>query len=654
MALPACAARALGPPLQPEREAPARTTCPRRHSRVEAELAASRPGSVAASVRAGPPRGVSRGFNSQPLLDEPLKASSSLAGAARAPLFALLARGRRRRMHDLRRRWDLGSLCRALLTRGLAALGHSLKHVLGAIFSKIFGPLASVGNMDEKSNKLLLALVMLFLFAVIVLQYVCPGTECQLLRLQAFSSPMPDPYRSEDESSARFVPRYNFSRGDLLRKVDFDIKGDDLIVFLHIQKTGGTTFGRHLVRNIQLEQPCECRVGQKKCTCHRPGKRETWLFSRFSTGWSCGLHADWTELTSCVPAVVDSKRDARLRPSRWRIFQILDAASKDRRGSPNTNPGANSPSSTKARNTSKNGKNFHYITILRDPVSRYLSEWRHVQRGATWKASLHVCDGRPPTSEELPSCYTGDDWSGCPLKEFMDCPYNLANNRQVRMLSDLTLVGCYNLSVMPEKQRNKVLLESAKSNLKHMAFFGLTEFQRKTQYLFEKTFNMNFISPFTQYNTTRASSVEINEEIQKRIEGLNFLDMELYSYAKDLFLQRYQFMRQKEHQEARRKRQEQRKFLKGRFLQTHFQSQSQGQSQNLSQNPSQTPNLNASQNVTQNLIPNLIQNLTQSSGQNPSPKENRESQKQSPGQEQSDGNTSNGTHDYIGSVEKWR
>ncbi|XP_044767742.1 heparan-sulfate 6-O-sulfotransferase 2 isoform X1 [Neomonachus schauinslandi] len=650
MALPACAARALGPPLQPERGAPARTTCPRRHSRVEAELAASRPGAVAASVRAGPPRGVSRGFNSQPLLDEPLKASSSLAGAARTPLFALLPRGRRRRMHDLRRRWDLGSLCRALLTRGLAALGHSLKHVLGAIFSKIFGPLASVGNMDEKSNKLLLALVMLFLFAVIVLQYVCPGTECQLLRLQAFSSPMPDPYRSEDESSARFVPRYNFSRRDLLRKVDFDIKGDDLIVFLHIQKTGGTTFGRHLVRNIQLEQPCECRVGQKKCTCHRPGKRETWLFSRFSTGWSCGLHADWTELTSCVPAVVDGKRDARLRPSRWRIFQILDAASKDRRGSPNTNPGANSPSSTKARNASKSGKNFHYITILRDPVSRYLSEWRHVQRGATWKASLHVCDGRPPTSEELPSCYTGDDWSGCPLKEFMDCPYNLANNRQVRMLSDLTLVGCYNLSVMPEKQRNKVLLESAKSNLKHMAFFGLTEFQRKTQYLFEKTFNMNFISPFTQYNTTRASSVEINEEIQKRIEGLNFLDMELYSYAKDLFLQRYQFMRQKEHQEARQKRQEQRKFLKGRFLQTHFQSQGQSQSQSHRQNPSQNlsqnPNLNANQNVTQNLIQNLTQNSSQ--------KENRESHKQNPGQEQSDGSASNSTNDYIGSVEKWR
>ncbi|KAJ6653781.1 hypothetical protein lerEdw1_008711 [Lerista edwardsae] len=209
-------------------------------------------------------------------------------------------------------------------------------------------------------------------------------------------------------------------------------------------------------------------------------------------------------------------------------------------------------------------RNYYYITILRDPVSRYLSEWRHVQRGATWKASLHVCDGRSPTSEELPSCYSGDDWSGCSLPEFMGCPYNLANNRQVRMLADLSLVGCYNLSVMPEEPRNHVLLDSAKENLKRMAFFGLTEFQRKTQYLFEKTFSMSFISPFTQYNSTRASSVDIDGETQRRIEALNFLDMELYDYAKDLFLQRYQFTRQKEHQEARRKRQEQRRSWRAR------------------------------------------------------------------------------------------
>lgn len=74
------------PPLQPERGAPARTTCPRRHSRVEAELAASRPGISRRLSPRGPPRGVcladstpSRSWTS------PLKASS-LAGAARRPL----------------------------------------------------------------------------------------------------------------------------------------------------------------------------------------------------------------------------------------------------------------------------------------------------------------------------------------------------------------------------------------------------------------------------------------------------------------------------------------------------------------------------------------------------------------------------------------
>ncbi|XP_038015079.1 heparan-sulfate 6-O-sulfotransferase 3 isoform X2 [Motacilla alba alba] len=207
-------------------------------------------------------------------------------------------------------------------------------------------------------------------------------------------------------------------------------------------------------------------------------------------------------------------------------------------------------------------RNFYYITMLRDPVSRYLSEWKHVQRGATWKTSLHMCDGRSPTPDELPTCYEGDDWSGVSLQEFMDCSYNLASNRQVRMLADLSLVGCYNLTFMNESERNMILLQSAKNNLKNMAFFGLTEFQRKTQYLFERTFNLKFISPFTQFNVTRASNVDIGEDVRQRIEELNFLDMQLYEYAKDLFLQRFQYSKQEEHQKNRLKRREERRLLR--------------------------------------------------------------------------------------------
>ncbi|MCI4377897.1 hypothetical protein PGIGA_G00208990 [Pangasianodon gigas] len=205
------------------------------------------------------------------------------------------------------------------------------------------------------------------------------------------------------------------------------------------------------------------------------------------------------------------------------------------------------------RLASSSGWKFYYITLLRDPVSRYLSEWRHVQRGATWKTSLHMCDGRTPTPEELPPCYEGTDWSGCTLQQFMECPYNLANNRQVRMLADLSLVGCYNMSFIPEKKRAQILLESAKKNLRDMAFFGLTEFQRKTQYLFERTFHLKFIRPFVQYNSTRAAGVDLDNDTIQRIEELNELDVQLYDYARDLFQQRYMYKRQLERREQRLK-----------------------------------------------------------------------------------------------------
>ncbi|XP_037552647.1 heparan-sulfate 6-O-sulfotransferase 3-B [Nematolebias whitei] len=371
--------------------------------------------------------------------------------------------------------------------------------------------------MEEKLHRLLLVPLAAVLCLMLGYQYVCPAGTCRedrrLLRARAPGFGSTEPGADDDELPSS---RFNFTERDLDRQVRFDIRGDDVMVFLHIQKTGGTTFGRHLVRNIQLERPCDCASGGRRCACLRPGRPESWLFSRFSTGWSCGLHADWTELTSCVPAVMDRKERRRSR------------------------------------------KSFYYISMLRDPVSRYLSEWKHVQRGATWKTALHMCDGRPPTQDELPACYSGDDWTGVLLADFMNCPSNLANNRQVRMLADLSLVGCYNMSSMSELERGRVLLASAKANLRNMAFFGLTEFQRKTQYLFERTFGLRFIRAFTQINSTRAASVGISEKVRWRIEGLNALDVELYEYAKELFLRRYQYNRQKQHQEERMRRRQER------------------------------------------------------------------------------------------------
>ena len=88
---------------------------------------------------------------------------------------------------------------------------------------------------------------------------------------------------------------------------------------------------------------------------------------------------------------------------------------------------------------------------------------------------------------QVPKCYkeTQDEsgewgnWQGVSLKEFMACETNLAVNRQTRMLADLDLVDCYNTSTMSLAKREAIMVASAKTNLERMAYFGLTEEQRR-------------------------------------------------------------------------------------------------------------------------------------------------------------------------------
>jgi len=50
---------------------------------------------------------------------------------------------------------------------------------------------------------------------------------------------------------------------------------------------------------------------------------------------------------------------------------------------------------------------YLYFTILRDPVQRYISEWKHVQRGSTWISAKLMCNGRQATLQEVPFCFKG-------------------------------------------------------------------------------------------------------------------------------------------------------------------------------------------------------------------------------------------------------
>jgi hypothetical protein len=137
------------------------------------------------------------------------------------------------------------------------------------------------------------------------------------------------------------------------------------------------------------------------------------------------------------------------------------------------------------------------------------------------------------------SYFVGTDWTGVSLEEFMSCPHNLANNRQTRMLANLTLVGCYDRSVMPNSdERDRVLLHSAMDNLRQMAFFGLTEHQSEMRYLFERTFGIHFRRDFSQFTDTHASKIELTASQLEVLQSLNRLDIELYRFASELFAAR--------------------------------------------------------------------------------------------------------------------
>ena len=330
----------------------------------------------------------------------------------------------------------------------------------------------------------------------------------------------------------------DMSMAVFLLDTPFDFERDDLLIYLHMQKTGGTTFGRHMTDNLGK---CLKIKGYKRRDCERnltvqsisngeislrspKDVQDPWILSRLSTGWTCGLHADYTELKNCI----NSKLTSMVGPDRSQSLRK------------------------------------HLVTNLRNPEDRYVSEWRHVYRGATWKQSILNCNNIPFHDR----CFYGrcflDDWKNVSLAEFNTCPYNLASNRQTRMLADLESSGidCYN-NIFPINLESahyhrsmEKLLKSAKYNLANkVSYFMLLEYQRLSQYLFEKTFGVAFKTSFIKKEKTRADEYlrgdpdseygtekKLTDQEILQIQELNQYDIELYQYATKLFFQRLKFI----------------------------------------------------------------------------------------------------------------
>jgi hypothetical protein len=308
--------------------------------------------------------------------------------------------------------------------------------------------------------------------------------------------------------------------------INFDVS-KDWLVFFHIQKTSGSDFDHKLLENLLVFNKTEkrreyrwrkaCNAFLKKSTideknhhfrtykCQRSKRSNTsWILSHSTEfGWhTCGLHADLDDLKACV-----------------------------------------------VHNFQKSDGIFHYLTMLREPRSRFLSEWIHIkQTGSMWifemdaKTSNQLC-----SNNFFRKCTTANrtDWSRVTLSEFISCEYNLAFNRQARMLAnyDKSFYLCgYLQNRNKNASLNDELFERAKRSLHSLSFFGLTEHQYQSMALFRRTFGDMFKFEKDVWNVKMNSGDRISNVLDKttlkKIEEINSVDMKLYKYAVKLFFKR--------------------------------------------------------------------------------------------------------------------
>ncbi len=118
----------------------------------------------------------------------------------------------------------------------------------------------------------------------------------------------------------------SFRKNQQQRRIPVDVAGEDVIVVLHIPKTSGKYLTKKLVLDLQVPQAakCECRHPVNRthaCKCMAPKPGGIWLYSRITTGWPCGVHPGWSDLTpECISRTLE-RRDGRQRIRRYDMIK---------------------------------------------------------------------------------------------------------------------------------------------------------------------------------------------------------------------------------------------------------------------------------------------------------------------------------------------
>ena len=204
--------------------------------------------------------------------------------------------------------------------------------------------------------------------------------------------------------------------------------------------------------------------------------------------------------------------------------------------------------------SSYNENDFQFVSFLREPVHRFVSEFIHVRHtGSVWVFEMEpLSEQQTIFKEHMKNCvgFNKTNWARVSFDEFISCRSNLAINRQVKYLAKHSLDIAY--------RSDARLLKEAKEGLESLSFYGIFEYQTESRLLFEKMFGerlkfcgRNHISrnnyfekvPNSKERTHWFVKNSLSPALITKIIVINDLDIKLYEFALELFFRRLQFFR---------------------------------------------------------------------------------------------------------------
>ncbi|XP_055866905.1 heparan-sulfate 6-O-sulfotransferase 2-like [Biomphalaria glabrata] len=282
-------------------------------------------------------------------------------------------------------------------------------------------------------------------------------------------------------------------------KISLNVEQQDVLVLLHIPRTGMTSLINLMMKDSVGTMPCRCPEKMTKCKCLTT-HNQPWLFHSYNTtGFTCGQFADFTTLTTCPIDHWFTRCGGDNRPSR----------------------------------------RYHLLTLLRKPAARYYSEWlqskneeEHFFRN---EPRLYRNISLELQKKQFP-CYLGIKTSTLSLLDFISCSENPANNRQTRMLANLTTV--YSM-VMKGHSYEMALLYSAQNTLLKLPFFGIIDRPEDTLKLLDHEIGLRFKRTLNQHPTKASREyLSLEQNVYNKLLEANSLDIQLFQFAENYFNQR--------------------------------------------------------------------------------------------------------------------